>query len=40
MRQKSREYMLMKPKEILVLRQQEYTRGESATKVVMVQAQR
>ena len=31
MRQKSREYKLMKLKKILVLRRQEYARGEPAT---------
>ena len=38
MRQKSREYMLMKPKKAPVLRRQEYTREKPTTKVVMVQA--
>ena len=38
MRQKSREYMLMKPKKLPVLRRQEYARGKPTTKVVMVQA--
>ena len=36
-RQKSREYMLRKPKKVLVIRRQEYARGKPTTKVVMVQ---
>ena len=38
MRQKSREYMLMKPKKVPVLRGREYAREKPTTKVVMVKA--
>ena len=40
MRQKSREYMLMKPKKVFVFRWQEHARGRPAAKVVMVQTER
>ena len=39
-RQKSREYMLMKPKKVFVFRWQEPARGWPPAKVVMVQAER